>query len=120
MEVFAAVEADIIALFLIGVMVFYGRIRERNWREKNVFTQLLIANGALCITDILSWGLEGATFPGAYWVLQLSTLFYNISLVNTKNYGLYHTFLGVLIMSVCLGIYLVAYKASLKIVDIRL
>lgn len=34
--------------------------------------------------------------------------------------GLYHTFLGVLIMSVCLGIYLVAYKASLKIVDIRL
>lgn len=81
MEVFAAVEADIIALFLIGVMVFYGRIRERNWREKNVFTQLLMANGLLCITDILSWGMEGATFPGAYWVLQLSTLFYNISLV---------------------------------------
>ena len=34
--------------------------------------------------------------------------------------GLYHTVGGVLIMSVCLGIYLAAYRASLKIVDIRL
>lgn len=34
--------------------------------------------------------------------------------------GLYHTPAGVLIMTVCLGIYLAAYRASLKIVDIRL
>ena len=34
--------------------------------------------------------------------------------------GLYHTPLGVIVMSVCLGIYLAAYAVSLKMVDIRL
>ncbi|MBQ8596623.1 MAG: hypothetical protein IJ409_02420 [Lachnospiraceae bacterium] len=34
--------------------------------------------------------------------------------------GLYHTSVGLVIMSVCLGIYLAAYRVSWKIADIRL
>ena len=74
MQTFAAVEADIIALLLIGVMMFYGRIQERTWRERSIFGALLLSNAGLCVADIISWVFEGAQFAGAYWLLQLSTL----------------------------------------------
>lgn len=81
MQVFAAVEADIISIFLIFVMMFYGKIQERSWRERSLFDALLFSNAVLSATDILSWAFDGAQFEGAYWVLQISTLLYNGMLV---------------------------------------
>jgi len=81
MQTFSAIEADIISVFLIGVMMFYGRIQERSWRERSIFGALLMSNVLLSASDIASWSLEGAQFPGAYWVLQFSTLAYNCMLV---------------------------------------
>lgn len=81
MEVFAAVEADIISLFLIWIMVFYGKIQERNWRERSLFGKLLMANALLSASDIIAWVFEGATFKGANLLLHTSTLIYNISMI---------------------------------------
>ena len=58
MQVFAAVEADIISLFLICVMVFYGKIQERNWRERSLFGKLLMANALLSASDMIGWVFE--------------------------------------------------------------
>jgi len=81
MAVWAAIEADLIALFLILIMMFYGKIQERNWRELSIFNKLLIVTAFLCITDMLSWIFEGAQFRGAYEILHASTFLYNCSLV---------------------------------------
>ena len=81
MQVFAAVEADLIGLFLIFVMAFYGKIQERDWRERKTFKYLLISNVVLCVTDMAGWLLEGMMFRGAYVLLHVSTFLYNVSLV---------------------------------------
>lgn len=81
MQVFAAVEADIISIFLIMVMMFYGKIQERSWRERSIFGAMLFSNAVLSIADILSWIFDGAQFEGAYWVLQVATFVYNGMLV---------------------------------------
>lgn len=81
MQVFAAVEADIISLFLIWVMLFYGKIQERNWRERSIFGKLLMANALLSVSDIVAWVFEGATFKGAYTLLHTATLIYNIAMI---------------------------------------
>ena len=81
MQTFAAVEADIIALILIGVMILYGRIQERTWRERSIFGALLLSNAGLCVADIISWVFEGAKFSGAYFLLHMATLLYNSMLV---------------------------------------
>ena len=82
MAVWAAIEADLIALFLIGIMVFFGKIQERNWKELNIFNLLLFATASLCITDMFSWGFDGAKFEGANIVLHATTFLYNCSLVS--------------------------------------
>ena len=81
MQVFAAVEADIISIFLILVMMFYGKIEERSWRERSIFNALLLSNALLSAADIISWAFDGARFEGAYWLLQIATLLYNGMLV---------------------------------------
>ncbi len=83
MQVMTAVQGDIISLFLIWVILFYGKIQERNWRERHLFNWLLLINVILSVSDMLAWTLEGAAFPGAYWVLQISTLLYNLSIIFT-------------------------------------
>lgn len=81
MAMISATQADVIALVLIGIMVFYGKIQERNWRERNIFNLMLLMNGLLCLADIAAWVLEGAMFPGAAIVLHISSFVYNCALI---------------------------------------
>ena len=81
MQVLAAVEADCISILLIIVMFFFGKMQERTWRERSLFSALLFSNMVLSATDIVSWVFDGAQFAGAFWVLHLATLLYNGMLV---------------------------------------
>ncbi len=77
MQQVTAVQSDAIALILIGIMVFYGNLQERNWRERSIFTYMLLVNGIMCSADIAAWILERMIFPGSGWLLQLSSFTYN-------------------------------------------
>lgn len=81
MQVLAAVEADCISILLIIVMFFFGKMQERTWRERSLFSALLFSNMVLSATDIVSRVFDGAQFAGAFWVLHLATLLYNGMLV---------------------------------------
>ena len=81
MNIFAVAEVNLIGLFLVCLMVFYGKIQERDWRERNIFNWLLFANVILCVSDMMTRGLDGATFSGARTLLEVSAFVYNCSLL---------------------------------------
>lgn len=74
---YVSYQADIIALVLIGLMFWFGKKQEQKGKEQRTFLWMLVADIVLCVTDALTWALDGAAFAGAKVVLHTASYLLN-------------------------------------------